>query len=218
MTRLLIAEDEIRISGFVSRGLQSAGFACTVVADGSEALFHAKSGHFDLMLLDVGLPGMGGFEILRHIRLTDVSTPVVLLTARYAVDDIVRGLDGGATDYITKPFKFDEVLARVRLRLRERAPATPDELCRGELRLNPATRRAYVGQSQVELTAREFSLAQEFLLHPNQILSPRQLLAEVWDRAALSPQTVVAQTVAGLRSKIGGASIETVHGFGYRLK
>lgn len=218
MTRLLIAEDEVRISGFVSRGLRSAGFVCTVASDGQDALFQAQSGQFDLLLLDVGLPLLDGYEVLRRLRLSDATTPVIMLTARHASEDIVCGLDGGASDYITKPFKFDELLARVRLRLRERAPSVPTEFSRGDIRLNLATRRAYLGDLPVDLTAREFALVLELFQHPDQVLSSGQLVDRIWGSGSDPSQTVVASAVAVLRSKLGADAIETVRGVGYRLK
>jgi DNA-binding response OmpR family regulator len=218
VTRLLIAEDEVRISAFVDRGLRAAGFACTVANDGQEALAQARTGQFGLVLLDVGLPSLDGYEVLRQIRLTDASTPVIMLTARHASEDIVRGLDGGANDYIGKPFKFDELLARVRLRLRECTPAGLTEPRRGDLRLNLATRRAYLGDLLVNLTSREFALTREFLEHPAQVLSSGQLHDRVWGDESDSSASVVASAVAVLRSKIGADSIETVRGVGYRLK
>jgi DNA-binding response OmpR family regulator len=218
VTKILIADDEPRISGFVQRGLRAAGFHCTVAIDGDETLFQAQSGQFDLVLLDVGLPGLDGFQVLRALRQTHPSLPVIMLTARHAAEDIVSGLDDGANDYITKPFKFDELLARVRLRLRERPSSTPTELCRGDLRLNPASRRAFVGEIAVDLSAREFSLAVEFFQHPEQVLSPEQLRDRVWGTGSGTAVNVVGAVVASLRSKIGADVIETVRGVGYRLK
>ncbi|MFM9921314.1 response regulator transcription factor [Lacisediminihabitans sp. H27-G8] len=217
MTRVLLAEDEVRISGFVQRGLRSAGFLCTTVGDGAEALYEAQSGHYDLVLLDVGLPGLDGFEVLRALRVTDPHIPVIMLTARHASEDIVSGLDGGANDYITKPFKFDELLARVRLRLRERPSSCPIELERGQVRLNPATRRAFVGDVGVDLSAREFALATEFFQHPGQVLSEEQLVDRVWGRGSDSSAKAVGAVIATLRSKLGTDLIETVRGAGFRL-
>lgn len=217
MTRVLIADDEPRISGFLQRGLRAAGFFCTVASDGSEALYQAQSGQFDLVLLDVGLPGLDGFQVLRDIRLTDPLLPVIMLTARHASADIVTGLDGGANDYITKPFKFDEVLARVRLRLRERPSTSPIELRRGEVRLNPANRRAFVGEIAVDLSAREFALVVELFQHPGQVLSSDQLLDRVWGIGSEATANAVGAVVGSLRSKLGIGLIDTVRGAGYRL-
>jgi DNA-binding response OmpR family regulator len=218
VTRVLVAEDELRISGFVQRGLRAAGFLCTVVSDGPDALHQAQTGRFDLLLLDVGLPGLDGFQVLRALRLTDHTLPVIMLTARHAAEDIVKGLDGGANDYITKPFKFDELLARVRLRLRERPSSFPIELHRGDVRLNPATRRAFVGGVAVDLSAREFALAVEFFQHPEQVLSSEQLFDRVWGAGSDSSAKAVGVVVASLRSKLGTDLVETVRGAGYRLR
>jgi len=217
VSRVLIADDEPRISGFVQRGLRAAGFLCAVVSDGTHALYEAQTGRYDLVLLDVGLPDLDGFEVLRELRLTDASIPVIMLTARHASADIVRGLDAGANDYITKPFKFDELLARVRLRLRERASDSAIELQRGEVRLNPSSRRAFVGEVIVDLTSREFALALEFFQHPGQVLSADQLFERVWGAGSDSTTKAVGAVVASLRSKLGTDLIETVRGAGYRL-
>lgn len=218
MTRVLVAEDELRISGFLQRGLRAAGFLCTVVGDGPDALHQAQTGLFDLLLLDVGLPGLDGFQVLRALRVTDHTLPVIMLTARHAAEDIVKGLDGGANDYITKPFKFDELLARVRLRLRERPSGFLIELHRGDVRLNPATRRAFVRGVAVDLSTREFALAVEFFQHPEQVLSPEQLFDRVWGPGSDSSAKAVGVVVASLRSKLGTDFVETVRGAGYRLK
>lgn len=217
MTRVLLAEDEVRISGFVQRGLRSAGFLCTTVSDGADALYEAQTGHYDLVLLDVGLPRLDGFEVLRALRVTDALIPVIMLTARHASEDIVRGLDGGANDYITKPFKFDELLARVRLRLRERPSSSPIELRRGQVTLNPATRRALSGEVVIDLSAREFALAAEFFQHPGQVLSAEQLFERVWGIGSDSTPKAVGAVVASLRSKLGADFVETVRGAGFRL-
>ncbi|MES2093682.1 MAG: response regulator transcription factor [Actinomycetota bacterium] len=218
MTTVLIAEDEVRVSGFVQRGLRAAGFQCTVAIDGHDALFQAQTGQFDLVLLDVGLPGLDGFQVLRALRATDPTLPVIMLSARHSAEDIVSGLDDGANDYITKPFKFDEVLARVRLRLRERPIAVHTPLHRGSIRLHPESRRAIVGEVIVDLSAREFALALEFFRHPGQILSYEQLMNRVWGTEVDHAVTAVSVAVASLRSKIGADAIETVRGVGYRLK
>ncbi|MET4703634.1 response regulator transcription factor [Frigoribacterium sp. UYMn621] len=217
MTRVLLAEDEVRISAFVQRGLRAAGFLCTVVSDGADALHQAQSGQFDLVLLDVGLPELDGFTVLEELRRTHPVLPVIMLTARQSATDIVKGLDRGANDYITKPFKFDELLARVRLRLRER-PADPSlELCRGRVRLNSVSRRAFIGETAIDLSAREFALAVEFFQHPAQVLTPTQLFDRAWGRGSDSSAKAVGAVIASLRSKLGPDLIETVRGAGYRL-
>lgn len=218
MNRILIAEDEQRISLFVDKGLRSAGFTTTVVADGTDALAEARSGQHDLVLLDVGLPGMDGFEVLRRIRQTDPALPVIMLTARSTVEDTVAGLEGGANDYMPKPFKFDELLARVRLRLRDASAQASTTLRRGDLTLDALTRRAMVGTREVDLSAREFALAEEFLTHPEQVLSREQLLSRVWGLDFDPGSNVVDVYVRYLRAKFGAERIETVRGAGYRLR
>ncbi|WP_207457314.1 response regulator transcription factor [Herbiconiux sp. SYSU D00978] len=221
MTSILIAEDEERISGFVEKGLRAAGFSTTVVRTGDDALAHAQSGGHDLVLLDVGLPGMDGFEVLRRVRQYDQALPVIMLTARTGLADTVAGLEGGANDYIPKPFRFDELLARVRVRLRDSAgagaAAAPAELRHGDLSLDIRTRRATVAGTVVDLSAREFALAEEFLRHPEQVLSREQLLSRVWGYDFDPGSNVVDVYVRYLRSKLGADRIETVRGMGYRL-
>lgn len=217
MSNILIAEDEARISGFVSKGLRAAGYACTVIADGAEALSEAETGGFELMLLDIGLPTLDGFEVLRRLRLTDPKMPVIMLTARTSVADTVLSLDSGASDYLAKPFKFDELLARIRLRLRENAQSGSTELRRGTLSLDLKTRRARVGDVSIDLSAREFALAEEFLTHPSEVLSREQLLSRVWGYDFDPGSNVVDVYVRYLRNKFGAETIETVRGMGYRL-
>jgi DNA-binding response OmpR family regulator len=218
MTSILIAEDEARIALFVSKGLRAAGYSPTVVGNGLEAVSYAQSGTFDLMLLDVGLPGIDGFEVMKRIRAAQLPLPIIMLTARSAVSDMVAGLDGGADDYLAKPFKFDELLARIRLRLRDAEQSSPIGLSHRDLSLDLRTRRATVGERTVELSAREFALAEEFLRHPDQVLSREQLLSRVWGYDFDPGSNVVDVYVRYLRAKFGPERIETVRGMGYRLK
>jgi DNA-binding response OmpR family regulator len=218
VSRILIAEDEERISSFVDKGLRAAGYSSTIAATGTEALEYALGGGFDLVLLDVGLPGLDGFEVLRRIREVTTALPIIMLTARTLVTDTVAGLDGGANDYIPKPFKFDELLARIRLRLRDAGQLVETTLSRGGLELDLRTRRATVGDTTVELSAREFALAEEFLRHPDQVLSREQLLSRVWGMDFDPGSNVVDVYVRYLRGKFGADSIETVRGMGYRLR
>ncbi|HNO39464.1 MAG TPA: response regulator transcription factor, partial [Marmoricola sp.] len=180
MTRILIAEDEERIASFPEKGLRRNGFVTTVVTDGQSAYDEARYGEHDLLILDVGLPMLDGFEVLRRLRGEGAGLPVLILSARDSVEDKVTGLDGGADDYLAKPFAFDELLARIRLRLR--AEPTPDATVIevGDLRLDLRTRRAFVSGSWVDLSAREFALAEAFCRHPDQVLSREQLLSQVW--------------------------------------
>ncbi len=218
MTRILLAEDEERISNFVQRGLRSAGYLCSVVRDGPDALHQALSGEFDLVLLDVGLPVLDGLRVLRDLRRSDRTLPVIMLTARSAAADVVSGLDAGANDYLTKPFKFDELLARVRLRLRERPVPAEAGLQRGSLRVDTRSRRAFVREIEIHLSVREFALVIEFLRHPDQVLSHDQLLGRVWGADFELASNAVGTMVGSLRSKIGADAIETIRGVGYRLK
>lgn len=218
MTRILIAEDEARIASFVEKGLRGNGFATTVVADGVAAYDYARSGDFDLLILDIGLPLRDGFTVLRQLREARVSIPVIILTARDSVADTVAGLEGGADDYIAKPFAFQELLARVRLRLRgERVPEAT-VLRVGGLTLDLRTRRAHVDGRTVELSAREFALAEVFCRHPDQVLTREQLLSHVWGFDFDPGSNVVDVYVRYLRRKIGADRIETLRGTGYRLR
>jgi DNA-binding response OmpR family regulator len=218
MSSILIAEDEVRISSFVDKGLRAAGYSSTVVAHGGEALSLALSGGYDLVLLDIGLPGLDGFEVLKRIRRENESLPIIMLTARNSVGDTVAGLDGGANDYIPKPFKFDELLARIRLRLRDVGQQASSTLQHGNLSLDLLTRRVLVGDTMVDLSAREFALAEEFLRHPDQVLSREQLLSRVWGFDFDPGSNVVDVYVRYLRAKFGADRIETVRGMGYRLR
>jgi DNA-binding response OmpR family regulator len=219
MSSVLIAEDEQRISSFVDKGLRSAGYSTTVVATGPDALSYAQSGGFDLVLLDVGLPGFDGFEVLRRLREDGATVPVIMLTARTSVTDTVAGLDGGANDYIPKPFKFDELLARVRLRMRDSGQQVASTvISHGDLTLDVRTRRITAGTASFDLSAREFALAEEFLRHPDQVLSREQLLSRVWGMDFDPGSNVVDVYVRYLRAKVGAERIETVRGVGYRLR
>ena len=218
MSKILVAEDETRIASFVEKGLSAAGFAVTVAADGPTALAHAKSGQFDLMILDVGLPGVDGFDILKTLRANANPIAVIVLTARDSAADTLRGLEGGADDYMPKPFRFDELLARVRLRLKGVQPGAVGELRVRGLELNLKTRRISVEGTSCDLSAREFALAEEFLRHPDQVLSREQLLSRVWGLDFEPGSNVVDVYVRYLRAKIGADRIETVRGMGYRLK
>jgi DNA-binding response OmpR family regulator len=218
MSSILIAEDEERIASFVDKGLRAAGFSTTVASRGDDALEHALSGQFDLVLLDIGLPGIDGFEVLRRLRERDTTTPVIMLTARTSVADTVAGLSSGADDYVPKPFKFDELLARVRLRIKDAGDRGETALQRGTLSLDLRTRRITVDGRQVDLSAREFALAEEFLRHPDQVLSREQLLSRVWGIDFDPGSNVVDVYIRYLRDKIGADAIETVRGMGYRLR
>ena len=218
MSRILIAEDEARIASFVEKGLRAAGFAVTVSADGRDALAQAQTGQFDLMILDIGLPGRDGFDILRTLRGEANPIAVIMLTARDSAADTLHGLEGGADDYMSKPFRFDELLARVRLRLKDAQPGPAGALQVRDLGLDLKTRRISVGGTWQDLSGREFALAEEFLRHPDQVLSREQLLSRVWGLDFDPGSNVVEVYVRYLRAKIGAERIETIRGMGYRLK
>jgi two-component system, OmpR family, copper resistance phosphate regulon response regulator CusR len=218
MNRILIVEDEERIASFVQKGLRANGFTTTAVADGDAAYEYALTGGFDLVVLDIGLPGRDGFTVLRELREARVTTPVIVLTARDSVRDTVAGLEGGADDWMTKPFRFEELLARVRLRLRTAARAPEVTVLRsGSLSLDLRTRRARSEDRTVDLTAREFVLLELFLRHPGQVLSREQILSHVWGYDFDPGSNIVDVYVRALRKKLGAQQVETVRGMGYRL-
>lgn len=218
MSRILIAEDEDRIASFVEKGLVAAGFSTVVVRTGTDALDYAITGGFDLLVLDIGLPGLDGYEVLRQLRADGSALPVIVLTARDSAEDTLASLEGGANDYMSKPFRFDELLARVRLRMAEAPRATTTVLSGDGLQLDLRTRRATLGSRQVDLSAREFALAEEFLRHPDQVLSREQLLSRVWGYSWDPGSNIVDVYVGYLRAKFGAERIETVRGMGYRLR
>jgi DNA-binding response OmpR family regulator len=217
VSRILVAEDEARIASFVQKGLGAAGFAVSVATDGPAALADARSGQFDLMILDIGLPGRDGFDILQALRGEGNPIAVIVLTARDSAADTLRGLEGGANDYMSKPFRFDELLARVRLRLKDGQSGPVESLHVRGLELDLLTRRISVDGSMHDLSAREFALAEELMRHPGQVLSHEQLLSRVWGLDFDPGSNVVGVYVRYLRAKIGADRIETVRGMGYRL-
>jgi DNA-binding response OmpR family regulator len=218
VTRILIAEDEERIASFVEKGLRANGFSTQVAAEGEEALRLARSRRFDLLILDLGLPGKDGFEVLRELREAGSQLPVVILTARGSVGDTVAGLEGGADDYITKPFRFEELLARVRVRLRGERAAELTVLNAGDATLDLRMRQVIVEGRAVDLSAREFALAELFFRHAGQVLSREQLLSHVWGYDFDPGSNVVEVYVRYLRRKLGDQRIETVRGMGYRFR
>ena len=217
MKRVLIVEDEERIASFLQKGLKSNGYSTSAVGTGRDALSFIQTGEFDLMILDIGLPDMNGFEVLKDLRRRDRTLPVIILTARDGVEDTVSGLEGGADDYVTKPFSFEELLARIRARLRaERAPEET-VLQAGDAVLDLRTRRLTVADKTMELSAREFSMAELFFRHPDQVLSREQLLSNVWGYDYDPGSNVVDVYVGYLRKKLGKDRIKTLRGIGYRL-
>ncbi|MBB1051327.1 response regulator transcription factor [Dietzia sp. CW19] len=219
MNRILIAEDDARIVSFLQKGLQAAGFVTSHVGDGHSALEAMRSGDHDLVVLDIGLPLMDGFEVLTTARGSGITTPVVVLTARDSVDDTVLGLESGANDYLAKPFHFAELLARIRIRLGEVGDAVDAApvLRHRDLSLDLLTRVATVGEESVELTSREFAMLKVFLKHPGQVLSREQILDHVWGYDFDPASNVVDVYVRTLRRKIGTDRLVTVRGAGYRL-
>ncbi|MCC5614045.1 response regulator transcription factor [Nostoc sp. CHAB 5836] len=221
MLKILIAEDELQIAKFIEKGLRSQGFTTTVVADGLHVLDVAQSGSFDLLILDLGLPGKDGFQVLEELRGQGENIPVIILSARSDLHDKVNGLEGGADDYVTKPFRFEELLARVRVRLRSAKPVGDTEnfiLNVGNVVLNLRTRQVKVGHRPVELSAREFTMAEMFCRHPGQVISREQLLDSVWGYDYNPGSNIVDVYVGYLRKKLGNKVIETVRGMGYRLR
>ncbi len=218
MSQILIAEDEERIASFIQKGLRGNGFATVTATDGASALDLAQSPTVDLVILDIGLPILDGFEVLARLRAAGSTVPVIILTARDSVPDKLTGLGGGADDYMVKPFSFDELLARIRLRLRtEPASAANSVLRCGGLVLDLDTRLATVDGHRVELSAREFSLATVLLRNPGHVLTREQLLDRVWGFDFDPGSNVVDVYIRYLRQKIGPERIETVRGMGYRL-
>jgi DNA-binding response OmpR family regulator len=219
VSRVLIVEDEARIASFLVKGLRAHGFVTEVAATGGEGLERALSGAFDLLILDLGLPDRDGFSVLKELRLHDRRLPVVILTARDDVADTVTGFESGADDYVTKPFRFEELLARIRARLRDAQSPADETVLRVEgAGLDLRTRRAQVGERDVELSAREFALAEFFFRHPGQVLSREQLLSGVWGYDFDPASNVVDVYVGYLRRKLGADLITSVRGMGYRLE
>lgn len=217
MTQILIIEDEERIATFVAKGLKAAGYATLHARTAREGYDLAIGAEPELIVLDLGLPDEDGMSLLRRMRGSGVTAPVIVLTARKSLDDTVAALEGGADDYMAKPFGFDELLARVRLRLRSEASVDVSELTHGAVTLNLLTRRAVVGGKEVELSAREFTLAETFLRHPDAVLSREQLLSQVWGYDFDPGSNVVDVYVRYLRGKLGAERIQTVRGVGYRF-
>ncbi|MEJ1155907.1 response regulator transcription factor [Microbacterium marmarense] len=216
MTHILIVEDEPQIASFVCRGLGNAGYETTIIEDGATALEAIVGGGYDLVLLDVGLPTLDGFEVLRLVRAQGSTVPIIMLTARTSTRDTVEGLDAGASDYVPKPFTFEELLARVRSRLRESTAAAAMIITQGDVELDILARRATVSGQEVELSAREFALAEQFLRNPGRVLSREVLLSQVWGLDFDPGSNVVDVYVRYLRGKLGAEHIVTIRGTGYR--
>jgi DNA-binding response OmpR family regulator len=218
VSRVLVAEDERPISSLLERGLTANGFTIEIAERGDEALELARSDRFDLVILDLGLPNLDGFEVLRELRKVNERVPVVILTARENVRDTVAGLEGGADDYITKPFRFQELLARVRLRLRSERVAEATTLRVGDIKLDLRTKQVVIEGKDIDLSAREFAMAEAFFRNPGHVLSREQLLDLVWGYAFDPRSNIVDVYVGYLRKKLGRGRITSMRGMGYRLE
>jgi two-component system, OmpR family, response regulator len=220
--RVLVVEDDTRMSRLLKRGLEEEGHAVDLAGDGPEGLWLAIENPYAAIVLDVMLPGFDGFELCRKLRAAGVWVPVLMLTARDAVNDRVRGLDAGADDYLVKPFSLLELAARLRALVRRDDRARPVMLTEGDLKLDPASKRAWRGLTELQLSPKEFSLLELFLRHPGMVLTRSQILDAAWDFAYDGTSNVVDQYVTYLRKKIdvpfGRHDLETVRGMGYRLR
>jgi two-component system OmpR family response regulator len=220
--RVLIVEDEVKLAGLLRRGLVEEAYAADVAKTGEDALWMARATEYDAIVLDLMLPGIDGVEVCRRLRADGVWSPVLMLTARDAVEDRVGGLDAGADDYLTKPFAFAELLARLRALARRGAVERPAVLAVGDLELDPATLQVRRGQTEIELSPKEFALLEVFMRRPGRVLSRYELLEHAWDYDYEHRSNVTDVYVRYLREKIdrpfGVESIETVRGAGYRLR
>jgi DNA-binding response OmpR family regulator len=223
MNRILIAEDEPRIAAFIEKGLQAQGFVTSIATTSHEALLSAQGSNFDLLILDLGLPGEDGLQVLEQLRGQGETLPIIILTARDDIRDKIAGFEGGADDYLTKPFRFEELLVRIKARLRtvtgHNSPRSEEtQLSYGSVILDLRTRKIKIDDHWLELPARQFTLAETFFRHPGQVLSREQLLDRVWGYDYDPGSNVVDVYVGYLRKKMGNELIETVRGMGYRLK
>ena len=220
--RVLIVEDQSKLAALLARGLREEGHAADVADRGEDALWMALAAPYNVVVLDIMLPGMDGLETCRELRRRGVWTPVLMLTARDAVGDRVTGLDAGADDYLTKPFSFDELLARLRALTRRTPAERPVTVEVGDLRLDPAAHRAWRGELELELSAKEFALLELLMRRPGSVLTREQLLEGAWDMSYERRSNVIDVYIRYLREKIdrpfGSDTIETVRGVGYRLK
>jgi two-component system OmpR family response regulator len=220
--RALVVEDEVKMAALIRRGLAEEGYAADVARTGEEALWMARAAPYDAIVLDLMLPGRDGLEVCRELRESGVWSPILMLTARDGVEDRVEGLDSGADDYLSKPFSFAELLARLRALTRRGVPERPAVLEVGSLRLDPATRQAWRGGLELELSAKEFALLETFMRRAGDVLSRLELLEHAWDHAYENRSNIVDVYVRYLREKIdrpfGLDTIETVRGAGYRLR
>jgi DNA-binding response OmpR family regulator len=223
MNRILIAEDESRIAAFLEKGLRAQGFTCAIAANGQAAINMAHSADFDLLILDLGLPGKDGWQVLEELRGRGERLRIIVLTAQDDVEDTVAALERGANDYITKPFEFTELIARIRVQLRDsvipKSKAGKDTALQvGDISLDLLTRQVWLSNTPVEMSTKEFALTEIFMRHPMQVLSREQLLNQVWGYDYDPGSNIVDAYIKQLRKKLGSELIETVRGVGYRLK
>jgi two-component system OmpR family response regulator len=216
--RVLVVEDEPKLASLLRQGLQRHGMAVDLAGTGPDALALATGTAYDVILLDVMLPGYDGFEVCRRLRAQEVWSPTLMLTARDEIEDRVRGLDSGADDYLVKPFSSDELLARIRALVRRGAPPRPTQVTAGELTLDPATRQVWRAGEELNLTAREYALLEMLMRRAGEVLSRYELLEHVWDGSYENRSNVIEVYVGYLRDKLGRDRIETVRGAGYRLR
>ncbi len=221
MTSILIAEDEPRIAAFLEKGLKAKGFTTAVAPDATTVMQMVLQDSFDLLLLDLGLPEKDGLEVLEELRGQGVNLPIIILTARSDINDKIAGLEGGADDYVTKPFRFEELIARINLRLRSTTTTSVNSasiLQVGQIILNLRTRRVEYQGKQIELPAKEFTLLETFMQHPGQVMTREQLLDRVWGYDYDPGSNIVDVYIGYLRKKLSSKAIETVRGVGYRLR
>jgi DNA-binding response OmpR family regulator len=216
--RLLVVEDEARLARALRRGLTADGFTVDVVPDGVSGLARARAGQYDAVLLDVMLPGLSGYEVVRRLRADDNWVPVMMVSAKDGPYDQADGLDYGADDYLTKPFDYVVLLARLRALLRRGREPRPPVLTRGDVRLDPATRQVSLAGEEVSLSRREYELLEFFLRHPDRVITKTELLDRVWDARGVGYEPNTVEVYVGyLRRKLGSGVVETVRGAGYRL-
>ena len=223
MSRIVIVEDALRVAEFIEKGLRANGFSTTIIDNGDDAIALSLNQDFDLMILDLGLPQMNGFTVLEQLRGQGITMPIIILSARHEVDDKVTSFELGADDYLTKPFRFEELLMRIRARLREISSYQPEPaisymMSFREIKLNLRSREVRVGDRLIKISTKEFILLETFIRHAGQILSREQLLDHVWGYDYDPGSNIVDVYVGYLRKKLGRTFIETVRGMGYRLK
>lgn len=220
--RILVVEDEKKVGSFIKKGLEEENYAVDIAYDGEEGLTLAQINEYDLILLDIMLPRLDGMEVLRQIRRNGSNVPILMLTAKDSVEDIVSGLDGGSDDYLTKPFSFDELVARVRALLRRKAKEKTDLLTVGDLSLSTSTHRVKRGGRKIELTAKEYALLEYFMRNPNRVLTRVFITEHVWDYHFDPSTNVIDVYVNYLRKKIDQGFekklIHTIRGSGYIMK